>query len=178
MVRQWADKQPARYRLSALAFGYPCNRQTHTVEGTLAWIAKHSRKRTGEGVSRATLVRHLPTFVAYGVITVERRRDNDKNKSSVYHVDFSRVIEVEDMGKRQRRRERAAQRGSDNMSLPSEDAERQAWLASLDIDPPEDAVHTSVDRLPDCPACKPSIGRIADAEVVRIHFESLQVIPP
>src|SRR5260370_29754543 len=95
MVRKWADKQPAKYRLTALAFGYPCNRKTHSFDQTLDWISKRSRKRDGEGVSRSTLVRHLPAFVASGVIEVERRRDNDKNMSSVYHVDFSKAIEPE-----------------------------------------------------------------------------------
>lgn len=148
MVRSWADKQPARYRLSALAFGYPCNRKTHCFDQTLKWVSERSRKREGEGVSRATLVRHLPVFVAYGVIEVERRRDNDKNMSSVYHVDFSKVIEpeAEDMGRRERQRRRA---------------ERQAWLASMDVEPPEDdkppLAHEGYD-LAKCPGCQATPG--------------------
>jgi DNA-binding transcriptional ArsR family regulator len=96
MVRKWADQQPAKYRNTALAFGYRCDRKSHSFSGTLAWISRKSRERKGEGVSRPTLVRHLPVFEKYGVITVERRRDGDKNMSSVYHVYFDRFIGSED----------------------------------------------------------------------------------
>jgi DNA-binding transcriptional ArsR family regulator len=92
MVRKWADKQPKMYRKTALAFGYRCDMKSHSVDGTLAWISKKSRERKGEGVSRATLERHLPVFEKHGVITAERRRNGDKNMSSVYHVHFDRFI--------------------------------------------------------------------------------------
>jgi hypothetical protein len=138
MVRQWADKQPARYRLSALAFGYPCNRKTHSFDQTLAWVSKRSRKRPGEGVSLRKLKDDLGVFEASGVIEVERRRDGARNKSSVYHVRFDRVIQADDMGKRQRRRGRAVQANVVSAAKVTEDAERQAFLASLDVEPPED----------------------------------------
>jgi hypothetical protein len=144
MVRKWADRQPTQYRRTALAFGYPCDRQTHSFDQTLEWVSKRSRKRTGEGVSESTLKRHLKVFEASDVITVERRRDGSRNKSSVYHVDFDKVIEAEAMGKQQRRRNRA------------ENAERQAWLDSLDVEPPEDAEplkHAGSD-MDTCPACQ------------------------
>jgi DNA-binding transcriptional ArsR family regulator len=105
MVRKWADKQPAKYRLTALAFGYPCNRKTHSFDQTLEWVSRRSRKRDGEGVSESTLKRHLKVFEASGVITVERRRNGSQNMSSVYHVDFAKVV--------------------------AEDADRDAWLNSL-----------------------------------------------
>ena len=123
MVRKWADIQPVKYRLTALAFGYRCDRLTHSFSGTLQWISKKSRERKGEGVSRATLVRDLTAFRASGVITVENRRDGSRNMSSVYHVDFGKVVEAEDMGKRQRRRKRETGH--------FEDAEYQAWVNSL-----------------------------------------------
>lgn len=145
-VRQWADRQPAKYRLTALAFGYRCNRKTHSFDGTLQWISKQSRKREGEGVSESTLGRHLRIFIASGVIEVERRRNGSFNMSSVYHVNFDKdideTIEVPDMGKRQRRRNR------------TEDAEREAFLASLDVEPPEDAEKVKHSGLMDaCPVC-------------------------
>ena len=96
MVRKWADKQPAKYRKTALAFGYRCDRESHSFDGTLAWISKKSRERKGEGVSRPTLERHLPVFEKHGVITVERRRNGGQNMSSVYHVHFDRFIGTED----------------------------------------------------------------------------------
>src|SRR5260370_5118589 len=105
MVRKWADKQPAKYRLTALAFGCPGNRKTHSFDQTLGWVSKRSRKRPGEGVSESTLGRHLKVFEANGVITVERRRDGSQNMSSVYHVDFGKVI--------------------------AEGADHDAWLSSL-----------------------------------------------
>ncbi len=105
MVRKWADQQPKMYRKTALAFGYRCDMNSHTFDGTLAWISKKSRERKGEGVSRATLVRHLTVFTEHGVIRVETRRDGDRNTSSVYHVDFGKVI--------------------------AEDADHDAWLSSL-----------------------------------------------
>jgi hypothetical protein len=126
MVRKWASRQPTKYRRTALAFGYRCDRQTHSFGGTLQWISKQSRKRPGEGVSESTLGRHLKDFEANGVITVERRRSGSRNESSVYHVDFDKVIEVGDMGRRQRRRNRV------------EDAEHAAFLESTDVEPPED----------------------------------------
>ena len=121
MVRQWADKQPAKYKLSALAFGYPCNRKTHSFDQTLDWVARRARKR-GEGVSLRKLKDDLKVFEASGVIEVERRRDGARNKSSVYHVHFDKHIEpeAEDMGRRQRRRN---------------NDERRAWIASLDVEP-------------------------------------------
>lgn len=91
MVREWADRQPAKYRHAALAFGYRCDTETHSFSGTLEWVSRLSW-RYGYGVSRATLVRHLRVFREHGVITVERRRKDDKNMSSVYHVDFDRYI--------------------------------------------------------------------------------------
>jgi hypothetical protein len=66
MVRKWADKQPAKYRKTALAFGYRCDVKSHSFSGTLAWISKKSRERKGEGVSRPTLERHLPVFEKHG----------------------------------------------------------------------------------------------------------------
>lgn len=144
MVRRWADRQPARYRLSALAFGYRCDRKTHSFSQTLEWISKQSRKRKGEGISESTLQRHLRVFEASGVITVERRRINDKNASSVYHVDFDKLIEAEDMSRRQRRRNRQAGQ--------AEDAERQAWLASLGDNAPEPPKHTG-DDMRVCEGC-------------------------
>ena len=160
LVREWADRQPAKYRRTALAFGYRCDRRTHSFSGTLQWVSKQSRKRDGEGVSRATLVRHLAVFAASGVITVERRRDNDKNQSSVYHVDFDKLIdetiEVPDMGKRQRRRNRETVTSQDaEVSQMAGDAERAAFLASLDVEPPDDiepVSHVGAD-LDACPAC-------------------------
>jgi len=141
MVRKWANRQPAKYRLTALAFGYPCNRKTHSFDQTLDWISKRSRKREGEGVSRRKLADDLKVFEANGVIEVERRRNGSQNMSSVYHVCFDKVIEVEDMGKSQRRRNR-------------EDAERAAFFASLDVEPPEDAEPPKhVGFMGDCPAC-------------------------
>ena len=100
LVRDWADKQPAQYRKTALAFGYRCNIETGSFDGTLEWIAKKSRERKGESVSVSTLKRHLKTFKEQGVITEEKRRgDGAKNKSSIYTVDFGRNVEV---GKRPR----------------------------------------------------------------------------
>jgi len=147
-VRQWAGRQPAKYRLTALAFGYLCNRKTHSFSQTLDWVSKRSRKRPGEGVSRRKLAEDLRVFEASGVITVERRRSGSFNMSSVYHVDFDKVIdpEAEDMGKRQRRRNR------------NDDAEREAFYASLDVEPPpediEPAEHAGWD-MDACPACVP-----------------------
>jgi hypothetical protein len=94
MVREWADGQPPIYRKTALAFGYPCNIKTHSFDQTLEWIAKNTRKPKypGPQVSRPTVVRHLAMFRDYDVITVERRRDGDRNMSSVYHVHFDRYI--------------------------------------------------------------------------------------
>jgi DNA-binding transcriptional ArsR family regulator len=92
MVRKWADKQPPMYRKTALAFGYRCDVNSHSFDQTLEWVAKQSRKRKGEGVSESTLKRHLKVFEASGVITVERRRNGDKNMSSAYRVDFAKVI--------------------------------------------------------------------------------------
>lgn len=162
MVRKWADQQPDRYRLSALAFGYRCDRKTHSFGGTLQWISKKSRERPGEGVSRATLVRHLSAFIASGVITVERRRDNDKNMSSVYHVDFDKVIKVEDMGRRQRRRNRE--------TIPADDAERQAWLSSLGDESPDSLKHEGSD-LSACPGCQALPERQRDDKLA-IHLAS------
>ena len=160
LVRQWADRQPAGYKLSALAFGYRCDRLTHSFDGTLKWISEQSRKRKGEGVSRATLARHLKVFEADGVITVERRRNLDKNMSSVYHVDFDKVIEAEDMGRRQRRRNRETR--------PAEDAGQRAWIDSMEVDPPVDAdrpEHSGKD-LTACPACQ---ALPEDADKLKIH---------
>src|SRR5712664_1438886 len=98
MVREWAGRQPKKCRKTALAFGYRCNTKTHSFDQTLRWISQQSRKRSGEGVSERTLKRHLPVFEKHGVITVERRRDGDKNMSSVYHVHFDRFIGSEDGG--------------------------------------------------------------------------------
>ena len=101
MVRDWADKQPAQYRKTALAFGYRCDIETHSFDGTQEWIAKKSRERKGEDVSVSTIKRHLKTFKEQGVITEEKRRgDGAKNKSSIYTVDFGRFVEV---GKRRNR---------------------------------------------------------------------------
>lgn len=95
MVREWADKQPARYRKTALAFGYRCDRETNSFEGTQEWIAKKSRERKGEGVSESTILRHLKVFKEHGVITEEKRRGGGaKNKSSIYTVDFGRIVET------------------------------------------------------------------------------------
>lgn len=127
MVLQWAGRQPAKYRLTALAFGYRCDRLTHSFDGTLEWVSKKSRQRKGEGVSISTLGRHLRVFEASGVITVERRRNGSRNMSSVYRVDFGRVIEAEDMDSR----------------------EYRAWVDSL-ADPPE---HSGKD-LDACPGCR------------------------
>lgn len=95
-VRRWANQQPAKYRKSALAFGYRCDADSCSFSGTLDWISKKSRQRKGEGVSRKTLVRHLRAFEDQEVIKVERRRNGDKNMSSVYTVDFDKVIPVDD----------------------------------------------------------------------------------
>jgi DNA-binding transcriptional ArsR family regulator len=96
MVRKWADKQPKMYRKTALAFGYRCDTNTHSFDGTLAWISKKSRERKGEGVSRPTLERHLKVFEKHGVITVERRRNGSQNMSSFYHVNFDKLIGSDD----------------------------------------------------------------------------------
>jgi DNA-binding transcriptional ArsR family regulator len=91
MVRQWADSQPEKYRKSALAFGYPCNTETHSFSGTEEWIAKHARKNRID-ISERTIQRHLKVFERSGVITVERRREGNKNVSSLYHVHFDKTI--------------------------------------------------------------------------------------
>jgi hypothetical protein len=92
-VRKWADRQPLKYRKTALAFGYRCDRRTHSFDGTLQWISKKSRERPGEGVSVPTLQRHLKVFSSQGVIEVERRRnDGGMNMSSVYYVNFGMVL--------------------------------------------------------------------------------------
>lgn len=91
MVRKWADQQPKKYRKSARAFGFPCDMETHSFSGTEKWIARHARS-VGIDISESTIQRHLKDFEAYGVITVERRRDKDKNQSSIYHVHFDRFI--------------------------------------------------------------------------------------
>ena len=96
MVRHWAEQMPAKYRKTALAFGYRCDKKTHSFDGTLRWISQQSRKRSGEGVSRATLERHLKVFEKHGVIEIERRRNGDKNMSSVYTVHFDRFIADDD----------------------------------------------------------------------------------
>lgn len=92
MVRRWADRQPPKYRKSARAFGYRCDTRTHSFAGTLDWISRKSRERPGEGVSRRTLFRHLAEFTEQGLVTVEKRRNGDKNMSSVYKVNFDVVM--------------------------------------------------------------------------------------
>lgn len=95
-VRKWADGQPRKYRKTALAFGYRCDTETHSFSGTEKWISQQSRKRSGEGVSERTIQRHLKAFEKHGVIEVERRRNGDKNMSSVYTVHFDRFITDDD----------------------------------------------------------------------------------
>lgn len=90
-VREWADRQPPKYRKSARAFGYRCNVNSHSFSGTIAWISRLSR-RYGYGVSERTLKSHLKDYEASGVIKVERRRNLDKNMSSVYYVNLDAVI--------------------------------------------------------------------------------------
>lgn len=92
MVREWAAKQPKRYQLTAKAFGFRCDAETHSFAGTVEWIARKSRERKGEGISAAKIKRDLNDFEAYGVITRERRRNGDRNAASAYHVDFGRVL--------------------------------------------------------------------------------------
>jgi len=96
MVRKWADQQPKMYRKTALAFGYRCDTKTHSFSGTEKWIAKKSRERCGEGISERTVQRHLKVFEKHGVITVERRRNDGQNMSSVYTVHFDRFIAGDD----------------------------------------------------------------------------------
>jgi hypothetical protein len=97
MVRKWAAEQPARYRLTAKAFGYRCDAQTHSFAGTVEWISRKSRERKGEGISQAKIKRDLKVFEAAGVITRERRRNGERNAPSLYHVDFGKVIPETDI---------------------------------------------------------------------------------
>jgi hypothetical protein len=97
MVRKWAAEQPERYRLTAKAFGYRCDAETHSFAGTVEWISRKSRERKGDGISPAKIKRDLKVFEAYGVITRERRRNGDRNAPSVYHVDFGRVLPETDI---------------------------------------------------------------------------------
>src|SRR5690348_13050897 len=90
-VRKWADSQPPKYRLSAMAFGYPANKDTCSHDYRLRDLARMSRRRR-KGVSVRTLISHLPAFEACGAIRVERRRKRNRNQSSVYHIDFTKVI--------------------------------------------------------------------------------------
>lgn len=92
MVRAWAARQPKRYRSTALAFGYRCDKVSHSFQGTMEWVSRCSRRRPGEYVSVAKIKRDLKVFAAAGAITAERQRDGDRNAPSVYHVDFERVI--------------------------------------------------------------------------------------
>lgn len=168
MIRKWADEQPVRYRLTALAFGYRCDRKTHSFDGTLRWISKKSRERAGEGVSRSKLADDLKAFEANGVISVERRRDGSRNKSSIYHVDFDKVIET-DMGRRQRRRNRETA-GQEHFVRSHKMVEDPAWLASLDVEPPEDIEppkHEGWD-LDACAACQLLPGDVG--EKLSIHI--------
>jgi hypothetical protein len=94
-VKDWALSQPAKYRKTALAFGYRCDKREHCFTGTLKWTSKKSRERTGEGVSVSTLKRHLKVFQDEGLIKVEhgQRKQSDRNVASTYHVDFDAVID-------------------------------------------------------------------------------------
>jgi hypothetical protein len=130
MVRQWADRQPPKYRLSALAFGYRCDVKSQSFDGTLKWISNKTRGRpNGEFVSLRTLKDHLRVFEAHGVIRVQRHRNGSRNKSSIYFVDFDKSIEAtEGMGNRQRRRARDERAGYED-HLASLDAEADRYVA-------------------------------------------------
>lgn len=93
--RRWAGRQPVKYRKSLLAFAYRANTETHSFDGTLQWVSKKSRERPGEGVSVSTLIRHLKVFRAHGLVTEQKRRNGDKNMSSVYTLHFDAVISDE-----------------------------------------------------------------------------------
>jgi hypothetical protein len=90
-VCEWASNQPAKYRKTALAFGYPCNVETASFTGTLEWVQDHARKQHID-ISRPTLVRHLKVFREYGLIEVEPHRRGDKNAASTYTVHFDRIV--------------------------------------------------------------------------------------
>jgi hypothetical protein len=95
-VREWAESQPVKYRLSAQAFGYPADKDTCSHDYRLRDIARMSRRRR-KGVSIRTLIKHLPAFEACGAITVKRRRSRNRNQSSVYHIDFTKTISEADV---------------------------------------------------------------------------------
>jgi DNA-binding MarR family transcriptional regulator len=122
-VREWADKQPKYLRKSALAFGYPAKPETCTHDFSLEQLAKmsrdHKHRRKGEGVSRATLVRHLKVFLEAGVIERERRTVRGvKNLTSVYRINFEAVAQAKAEPQR------------------DDQAEREDWEAAFG-DPPD-----------------------------------------
>lgn len=99
-VRGWANRQPLKYRKSAMAFGYRCNVESRSFTGTLQWISDKTRGRDGEYICRRKLAKDLRVFQDQGVIEVKRhRRWDDKtghyiNGGSTYTVHLDRAIDV------------------------------------------------------------------------------------
>jgi hypothetical protein len=93
-VRAWANKQPPKYRKSALAFGYPCDRFACEFTQTLRWVQANARKN-GVDISESTLKRHLVVFKQAGVIEETKHRAGKENRASTYRVHFDRVMPTE-----------------------------------------------------------------------------------
>jgi DNA-binding transcriptional ArsR family regulator len=92
-VREWAEKQSPKYRKTAAAFAYPADMHTHSHDFRISDISKMSRKRgKGQGVSVSTLTRHLPVLERHGLISAERRQRTGRNQTSIYRIDFARII--------------------------------------------------------------------------------------
>ena len=176
MVRDWANAQPAKYRKSALAFGFPCDMKTYSFDQTLKWISDQTRWRDGgrDFASARTLRRHLPVFQRHCVIAVEKRQRNGMNASSVYHINFDRCIGSDDLDvNASRSDERDSLISQDETTVGSNEptSEDEDWSWS----PPSgqhDGWVAGDDIFEDCPRCISLLREYSRSEVQEMHCEA------
>jgi hypothetical protein len=118
LVKQWACKQPAKYRMSALALGYRMNHETHSFRISVKAISDLAEEH-GQFVAESTLKRDLEVFEHYGLVTIERPVDEYGERakdpltgallSNLYTVDFGKVL-TEDQAREARLHRRILRR--------------------------------------------------------------------
>lgn len=90
-IKDWAERQPKKYRNALKAIGYRCDTETLTTTMKLKDMQWHSR-RNGYDVSVRTLKTYIPVFEACGMVTVERHRGPDRNAPSTYTLNLAEDI--------------------------------------------------------------------------------------
>src|ERR1019366_7799631 len=176
LVKQWASKQPAKYRMSALALGYRMDTETHSFRISVKAISAEARKH-GQFVAESTLKRYLEVFEHYGLVTIERpidaygERDKDPLTgallSNLYHADFGKVL-TEDQAKEARLHRRILRR---RMQQPANLAP-VALAKPVAAPKPAPVVARHMGRGgADCPRCVALMGDGADSYMVVIEHD-------